>query len=114
MRARAAVAADGPHRDDGAVFVPLGAGRLEQLGDGPLDAFGILVRHETTFDDGSRRPETHPARVCPGTAEEMEAGHHHRLSGACLTGEYCQAFVELRGRLGDHTEVVDPDLCQHV
>ena len=97
--AGASVAADGAHRDDGAVLVSLGAGRFEQPGHRPCDAprptSSVMNRPSTT---ARAAPSTHPARVGPRTAEQVQAGHDHRLARAGLAGEHRQAVMELRRR----------------
>ena len=55
-----------------------------------------VIDDETALHHGFRRAEPYPSRVGARTAEQVQAGDHHRLARTGLAGEHGQTVVELR------------------
>ena len=110
---RRPVAADRTQRDHAAVLVALRSRRIQHLVQ--LRHRGILEIGcgETAFDDRAVGTRPDPGGVGAGTAEQVQPGHHHRLAGAGLTGQYGQAAVELADGRADRTQRLDADFSQH-
>ena len=76
----------------------------------PSPSSAVVKRPSTTARSA---PGPDPGGVGAGTAEQVQAGDHHRLAGAGLAGQHGQPAVELGGRGADRAQRLDTDLGEH-
>ena len=81
-----------------------------------LDEFldlGVVAGVEDTVDGGPVGAGAHPLGVRPRTGEQLQAGDHHGLAGAGLTGDHGEALGELGDGFLDDSQIADLQLSQH-
>ena len=93
-----------------AVVVHLGAGvgdpRLHRVGQRP-------GQPQPALDHRAARVGAHPAGVGPAAEQQPQAGHHHGLARAGLTGDDVHARRQPQRRVVDDAEPGDPQFLQH-
>ena len=68
---------------------------------------------QPALDHRPARVGAHPAGVGPAAEQQPEAGHHHRLAGAGLTGDDVHARRQRQRRVVDDAQPGDAQLLQH-
>ena len=89
-----------------------------------LDAEGGKGRQQVTVDGGREferplddrfvRTRAHDVGRRPLAEQEGEGIDDHRFAGAGFAGENVEAWLERQCHVGDHGEIADPELRQHL